>query len=213
MKVYHGSKQTITNPKDKGSRKDNDYGPAFYLTRDLKSAHEWACRNNTVGVVNVYNLNTSNLKILDLTDKKHYSVLNWLAILLHFRTLEDGFVKAFKNRLQFLEEHYFINVSDYDLVIGYRADDAYFRFPLDFIRGNLTIEQLEYSFDLGNLGVQYVIVSQRGINHLTYVNTITSEQKYIGSYFNNVAFASQRFDELNKDDEGIRIFDIIGNKK
>ena len=35
MKLYHGSKQIIENPKNKGSKIDNDYGPAFYLTKDL----------------------------------------------------------------------------------------------------------------------------------------------------------------------------------
>ena len=52
MKVYHGSKQIIEKPITKGSKDYNDYGPAFYTTRDLKSAHEWACRNGSVGYVN-----------------------------------------------------------------------------------------------------------------------------------------------------------------
>ena len=71
MKVYHGSKQIIKQPNIKGSKKDNDYGPAFYLTLDLDSAHEWACRNGSVGFVNFYELNTNNLKVLDLTNKEH----------------------------------------------------------------------------------------------------------------------------------------------
>lgn len=213
MKVYHGSKQTITSPKYQGSKKDNDYGPAFYLTRNIESSHEWACRNLTVGVVNEYELDLNGLKVLDLTDKTKYSVLNWLAVLLHFRTLEDSFVRPFKARLEFLEERYFIDVSKFDLVIGYRADDAYFRFPLDFIRGNLTLEQLEYAYSLGKLGIQYVITSQRGIEHLKYIKTIPSDAKYINQYFENVGFATKRFDELSKDDKGIRIFDVMEDRK
>ena len=213
MKLYHGSKQTIDKPTYNGPKKDNDYGPAFYLTEDLESAHEWACRNKTIGVVNVYQLNTSGLKILDLTDKTKYSVLNWVAILLHFRTLETSFINSFKTRLDFLEKHYFIDVGEYDLVIGYRADDAYFRFPLDFIRGNLTLAQLEYAFELGKLGVQHVITSQKGIEHLNYVKTIPSQRKYIDQYFNNVKFATQRFDQLSKDEDGVRIFDILRSDK
>ena len=213
MKVYHGSKQKIDNPINHGSKEDNDYGPAFYLTRDIDSAHEWACKNNTVGIVNSYKLNTNGLKILDLTDKNKYSVLNWLSVLLHFRKLESGFVDSFKNRLRFLEEHYYIDVNEYDLVIGYRADDAYFRFPLDFIRGNLTLEQLQYAFDLGNLGIQYVIVSQKGIDQLSFEESIPSEHKYINRYYDNVLFATKRFDQLDKDEEGIRIIDIMRNEK
>lgn len=213
MKLYHGSKLTISQPTHQGSKKDNDYGPAFYMTGDLKSAHEWACRNNTIGIVNEYELNTRGLKVLDLTDKNKYSVLNWLAVLLHFRSLDIGFVNAFKSRLDFIEEHFYIDVNKYDLVIGYRADDAYFRFPLDFVRGNITLEQLEYSFNLGKLGIQYVITSQKGIEHITFIKSFKSKKEYINQYFDNVINATKRFDQLSKDEDGTRIFDIMRKYK
>lgn len=213
MKVYHGSKTKIEHPTYNGSQEDNDYGPAFYMTMDLESAHEWACRNNVVGVVNEYELNLKGLNILDFTDKTNFSVLNWLAILLHYRKLDPNFVRNFKTRIDYIEKHYYIDASKYDLVIGFRADDAYFRFPLDFIRGNITLEQLEYAFKLGNLGIQYVITSQKGIDHLKFVKTIPSEEKYLNQYFNTVLSATKRFDELGKDEEGIRIFDILRELK
>lgn len=213
MKLYHGSKLTISNPTYNGSKIDNDYGPAFYLTREVDSAHEWACKNRIVGIVNEYNLRTSNLNILDLTDKTKYTVLHWLAILLHFRTLDTNFVKSFENRLKFIENEFYIDVTKYDLVIGYRADDAYFRFPLDFIRGNLTLNQLEYAFNLGSLGIQYVITSPKGIQHLRFIKSFPSSNKYIDRYFDNVTFATKRFDDLNKDEEGIRIFDLMRGDK
>lgn len=213
MKLYHGSKSVVANPINKGSKDDNDYGPAFYMTKDLESAHEWACKNNTVGIVNEYKLDTRGLKILDLTNKEKYTVLNWLAVLLHYRGSESSLAKTFAMRLDFIEKHYFIDVNDYDLVIGYRADDAYFRFPADFIRGNLTLEQLEYSFNLGELGIQYVITSQKGIDHLSFVKSFPSEDKYINQYFNTVTRATLAFDALNKDEEGIRIIDLMRNKK
>ena len=213
MKVYHGSKAVIDHPRPFGSSKDNDYGPAFYLTRDKESAHEWACRNNNIGVVNEYEINVSGLKILDLSDSSQYSVLHWLAILIHYRSLDSGFVKSFVTRLKFLEEHYFIDVTQYDMVIGYRADDAYFRFPLDFIRGNLTLEQLSQSFQLGNLGIQYVLISERAFKRLKFVKVEPSEEKYINRYFNQVREATNRFDSLSKDEEGLRIQDIVRNLK
>ena len=213
MKVYHGSKLIIENPLFEGSKKNNDYGPAFYLTLDLQSAHEWACRNNSVGVVNEYELNLSNLNILDLTDKNKYSVLNWLAILLHFRSLDSGFKKAFENRLKFIEEKYYIDVTKFDVVIGYRADDAYFRFPLDFVRGNLTLEQLDYSFQLGKLGIQYVLISDKSFKHLKYIKSVISNESYIEKYFYSVKRATEQFDNLSKDEEGTRIIDIMrGNR-
>ena len=213
MKIYHGSKQRIEKPIVKGSRLDNDYGPAFYLTLDLGSAHEWASRNNSIGYVNVYDFDFTNLKVLDLTDKTKYSVLNWIAILLHFRSLDPGFIKAFNNRLNKLEERFYIDVNKYDVIKGYRADDAYFRFPLDFVRGNLTLEQLEESFNLGNLGIQYALISDKAISRLKYKESILSSEKYINRYFESVRTATKRFDELDKDKEGIRIRDILESKE
>ena len=213
MKLYHGSKQIVAKPLHKGSKIDNDYGSAFYLTKDLEAAHEFACKNDTIGVVNEYELDINGLHILDLTDSNKYSVLNWIAILLHYRSLPNNFVNAFKARLSYLEKHYFIDIDKYDLVIGLRADDAYFRFPTDFVRGNITLEQLEYSYKLGDLGIQYVITSQKGIDHLKYIRSFESEEKYVRRYFETVNKATKTFDSLNKDEEGTRIFDITRQEK
>lgn len=211
MKLYHGSKYIVDQPIAKGSKPDNDYGPAFYLTRDLKSAKEWACRNNSVGYVNVYEFNQRNLKVLDLTDKNKYSVLNWLAILLHYRELPSTYKNNFLKRLKFIEDNYYIDVKQYDLVIGYRADDAYFRFPTEFIVGNITLEQLDYSFQLGQLGIQYVVISNRAIKRLKFKEAILSEEKFVNCYFENVTLATKRFDKLDKDADGIRIMDLMKN--
>lgn len=213
MILYHGSKEPIKSPRVHGSSKQNDYGPAFYMTSDLESAHEWACRNNIVGYVNVYDLDKRGLKVLDLTDSNKWSVLNWLAILLHNRSLDSGFIRFFANRLRFLEDNYYIDVEDYDLVKGYRADDAYFRFPLDFVRGNLTIEQLEEAFKLGELGIQYVAISEKCIAKLKYKESFVSDEKYINQYFQSVSRATKRFDSMNKDEDGIRIQDLMRRKK
>ena len=48
---------------------------------------------------------------------------------------------------------------------------------------------------------------------MKFVRSFPSENKYIDRYFKNVAFATKRFDELNKDEEGTRIFDIMRNDK
>ena len=56
MNIYHGSKRIIKEPIPKGSDPHNDYGPAFYLTLDLDSAKSWACKNDSVGIVNKYSV-------------------------------------------------------------------------------------------------------------------------------------------------------------
>ena len=84
MIIYHGSKTMIVNPIKGGSDPNNDYGPSFYLTLDLDSAKSWACKNNTIGVVNKYVVDNKiyeELKILDLTNKTKFRTPNgnpWL---------------------------------------------------------------------------------------------------------------------------------------
>ena len=72
MKIYHGSKQVIEKPIFKGSNAKNDYGPAFYVTTSIDAAKIWACKLDTLGVVNEYEISEKKIKklsILDLTDK------------------------------------------------------------------------------------------------------------------------------------------------
>lgn len=215
MKLYHGSKYIIKTPIYKGSNEHNDYGPAFYMTTDLKAAQEWAGRNDSVGIVNEYKINIKNLKILDLTNKDEYSVLTWLAILMHNRNLPLSFKEDFKNRLEWLEKNYYVDVNQYDIVIGFRADDAYFAFPLEFIRGNLTYDKLENIYLLGNLGKQIVIMSKKAIGRIKFVNSFESNPLYINKYKERIDDASKTFRNiLNEglDKPGIRIGDIINDK-
>lgn len=198
MKIYHGSKIIIDHPFVKGSNEVNDYGPSFYLTKDLEAAKSWACKNNSVGIVNEYEIKDSSfhkLKILDLTNKSKYSVLNWMAILMHFRELDSSFKRNNQLTLDWLAKYY-IDVNEYDVIIGYRADDSYFRFPLRFISNDLSFEDLEDVFLSGHLGIQYAFMSARSIKNLSFKKIIECDDKYLGHYFSIVTKASNQFDEL-----------------
>ena len=198
MIIYHGSKQIIEQPLYKGSNSANDYGAAFYLTLDLKAAKSWACRNDTLGIVNKYFVHDEtfkSLKVLDLTNKDKYSVLNWLAILMHFRTLDTSFKNNNKVILDWLEKYY-INVDEYDVIIGFRADDSYFRFPIRFISNDLAFEDLEDVFKSGQLGIQYAFISKRAIKALKYDGVINCDVSFLGHYYSLVKEASEEFDIL-----------------
>ena len=214
MNIYHGSKQEIKSPIIKGSNDHNDYGPSFYMTMDLASAKAWACRNNILGIVNEYFIDShvfNNLKILDLTDKSKYSVLNWLAILIHFRTLKPLFIKENKYALDYLEKYY-IDVNDFDVVKGYRADDAYFRFPISFIQNDLSFNDLEKTYLSGNLGIQYAFMSERAIKALKFVRTMECEEYQKGRYFDAVVKATNDLNQvlsLPRDPSKTYILDLI----
>ena len=198
MVLYHGSKKIIETPSYKGSNTTNDYGPSFYLTKDLNAAKSWACRNDSVGVVNKYYVNDntySHLRILDLTDKNKYSVLNWLAILMHFRTLDSTFINNNRLVLEWLHKYY-INVDEYDVIIGYRADDSYFRFPIRFISNDLAFEDLEDVFVSGHLGIQCAFMSEKAIKSLKYKGFIECDDFYLGHYYSIVRKATKEFDVL-----------------
>lgn len=198
MKIYHGSKVLIEHPVVKGSNEANDYGPSFYLTKDLDAAKSWACKSNSVGVVNEYEIRDASfnsLKILDLTNKSKYSVLNWMAILMHFRELDSSFTRNNQLTLDWLQKYY-IDVNEYDVIIGFRADDSYFRFPLRFVSNDLSFDDLEDVFLSGHLGVQYAFMSERSIKLLTFKKMIEFGNEYLGHYYSIVTKASQQFDEL-----------------
>ena len=213
MKIYHGSKTIIHEPIYRGSNVFNDYGPNFYTTDNFEDASIWACRNNTTGYVNVYEVNLKNLKILNLTDKSKYSVLHWIAILLDNREFSYSFRKLNQGRIMKITDKYHINLDDYDVIIGYRADDAYFRFPKEFISGNISLELLEKVFELGELGTQIVFHSEKAIKRLHFKKAIPADSKFVGHYFEQVQRATSIFDDLLKksidSNEGTRIGDLL----
>lgn len=165
--IYHGSKDIIKKPYYHGGKAENDYGYGFYCTESLELAKEWACSNNEQnGFSNKYSIRLEGLKILDLTDKK-YSILNWMAILLKHRTFDLG-NQISRQAKEYLISNFYIDVSAYDIVIGYRADDSYFSFARDFVNNTISVRQLSEAMDLGQLGKQFVIISPTAFERLKF---------------------------------------------
>ena len=101
-----------------------------------------------------------------MLDEK-YSILNWIAILLknrHF-DIDSEFSMASK---EYLLENFLIDTTDYDVVIGYRADDSYFSFANGFISNTLSLNGLNKALRLGYLGTQIVLISDKAINNLFF---------------------------------------------
>ena len=63
----------------------------------------------------------TGMKILDLSSER-YSVLNWLAILLKYRRIRIT-SPIMKRRVEWLIRHSGIDISEYDIIIGYRAEE------------------------------------------------------------------------------------------
>lgn len=173
--IYHGSKYIIEKPYFHGGKATNDYGFGFYCTKNLDLAKEWSCNNyENNGFANKYSIELSGLKILDLTDKR-YSILNWLAILLKFRTFDLNNEISLQGK-EYLLKHFYIDVDNYDIVIGYRADDSYFSFARDFINNTISLRQLSKAMELGQLGKQVVIISKLAFEKLHFEGFETADR-------------------------------------
>lgn len=176
MIIYHGSKDIIERPEfGKGNRK-NDYGLGFYCTENVELAKEWACSNNeTNGYANQYEIDLSSYKVLDLREEK-YSILNWMALLLKFRTFDVNTPISVQAK-EYILENFYVDVEEYDVISGYRADDSYFSFAKDFINNTISVEQLAEAMRLGELGIQIVLKSKTAFDTVKYISYELAECK------------------------------------
>ena len=215
--VFHGSDHVIDSPSYSFGRANshNDYGLGFYCTQELDLAKEWANRSTQHGFANKYSIDERGLRVLDLCDKGRFTVLNWIAILLHNRELSEDDRLEYEEELAFLERYY-VPTEEYDVVIGYRADDAYFRFPLMFVRGVLTYAKLETIYTLGDLGKQYALVSEKAFRNLRFIEAIPSEASFQERYWAKKDSADRSYRELEREErrsKGVRIRDLMGESR
>ncbi len=174
MIVYHGSKDIIEKPEFGKGNVRNDYGLGFYCTENIDLAKEWACSNNeTNGYANKYELDLNEYNVLDLR-KNEYSILNWIAILLKFRTFDVNSPLSLQAK-EYILNNFYIDVENYDIIVGYRADDSYFSFAKDFINNAISVEQLAKAMQLGELGIQIVLKSQKAFDKIKFVNYEVAE--------------------------------------
>lgn len=166
-KIYHGSSNIIEKPIYGYGKTYNDYGLGFYCTDNLEMAKEWGVGNNQDGYANCYELDCSNLNILDLNDSS-FCILHWLSILLENREFDIPSGLALEAK-QYLLDNFSVDYKTYDAIIGYRADDSYFSFAQDFINGTISYEQLNRAMHLGKLGQQFVLKSQEAFDRIKFL--------------------------------------------
>ena len=164
--LYHGSPNKVVVPQFGFGEGKHDYGKGFYLTESIELAKEWAvCRpDETNGWVHKYELDTTNLKILDFQE---YNVLSWLAELMKHRDASDS--RRYKVLSKKFIAEYGIDTSEYDVIKGWRANASYFYIAKEFVRDNIDIEILEELLSLGGLGIQYCIKSELAYSKLAEV--------------------------------------------
>jgi len=166
MIIYHGSVNIIERPEYGLGKAHNDYGLGFYCTENLDLAREWAVDYKRDGYSNCYELDIENLNILYLNSGE-YCILHWLALLLQNRSFDvkTALSKAAK---EYIIDNFLIDTSSYDAIVGYRADDSYFSYADDFIKGVISYRQLNNAMHLGDLGEQIVLLSKRAFECIQF---------------------------------------------
>ena len=178
-KLFHGSVAVIEQPVFGKGARNNDYGRGFYCTEEIELAREWACSRQKNGYVNEYEFNMAGLKILNLNDPE-YNILNWLALLAENRTYwQRGSIAEEAKR--YIKENFLPDISGYDVIIGYRADDSYFSFAQDFVAGVISLEKLSEAMRFGKLGEQIVLKSERAFQNIRFTGSesVDAEIYYI----------------------------------
>ena len=99
---------------------------------------------------------------------------NGLALLAAHRTYwQNGSIAA--EAKAYIREHFLVDISGYDVIIGYRADDSYFAFAQDFAAGGISLQKLSEAMHLGKLGEQVVLKSRKAFSAIQYLGNEPAE--------------------------------------
>ena len=140
---------------------------SLYYNLRFHFAKEWACAKQKNGYANIYDLDMTGLKVLHL-NAPEYNILNWLAILADNRTYwQNGSIA--EQAKNYIKENFLPDISEYDVIVGYRADDSYFSFAQDFVAGVISLQKLSEAMRFGKLGEQIVLKSQNAFEQITFV--------------------------------------------
>lgn len=208
--LYHGSPEIIQTPLFEKGKSYNDYGKGFYCTEHLELAKEWACTENTDGYANKYEIDTVGLSVLNLSSEE-YTILHWLALLMKYRKFRIS-TPVMKHGADWLKENFLLDLTPYDAVVGYRADDSYFSFARAFVNNEISLKQLSYAMHLGKLGEQFVLKSPAAFENIQFIsyeiadNTEYYVKRKVRDDEARAAFRA----ELERDDlNGLYMRDII----
>lgn len=210
MRLWHGSQKIIKAPELGLGKVHNDYGLGFYCTENLDLAKEWACSRDVDGFANRYELDMTDLNILDLLSPQ-YSVMHWIALLIEHRSFRKDTAVAV-GACEYLYDHFLPDTEAYDVIRGWRADDSYFSYARAFVNNTITVEQLSRSMGLGNLGEQIMLKSERAFKSIRFAGFDRAPQALYGPLAkerDEAARAQHRELLAENPFEGIRIVDII----
>ena len=166
--LFHGCRTTFNMPLDlKHSKANNDFSIGFYLGENLEQSSIYIS-NSLANKVYAFKLDLNNLRV-----HKFGVTVEWMLSIAYYR----GWLNDFK------DNHYLKNiikdVEESDVIIAPIADNKMFDLVSDFVRGNITDMQCKHSLAATNLGMQYVLRTQKSLNQTNLISTfhICSQEK------------------------------------
>lgn len=171
LTIYHGSDHIVNKLVFGNGKRNNDYGLAFYTTENIDLAKEWAALYCSYQhcYLNTYTIYTNDLNVLRLNDEDY---LEWLAISINNRkpdalvnTNDDIVLEC----IRILNETKYIDISKYDCIVGWIADDSYFSFVEDYVFNRITTDVFIKAIKLGGLGSQFACISKKAFEHIGFV--------------------------------------------
>ena len=211
--LYHGTDHQIEKPVLDGGKATNDYGKGFYCTEHYELACEWAAKvKGRPAVVNKYELRGTGLKVLDLSSSK-YNILNWMVLLLKNRTFTLTSPISVEAK-KYLLENFDVDVTGFDVIKGYRADDSYFSFAEDFLNNTISVQKLAKAMKLGKLGIQIVLISEKAFSQLRFIESQDVDNlKYFSAYDKRDKKARAKYVEeranMQMDENELYMIDIL----
>lgn len=167
MRIYHGAKQIVREPRFGIGRSYNDFGLGFYCTENEERASEWAVSASANGFVSVYAFNDTGLRVIDLASSQ-YTILHWLNLLMNYRVFDSTSASLHQAR-EYIMRNYSVDYQSCDCISGYRADDVSFALAQMFLNNELSLQELQKNLRSGDLGKQFVLKSNRAFDRISYV--------------------------------------------
>ena len=156
--LYHGSKEGIIGNIQPLSRGDCDFGVGFYTGTDTLQPLTLVCGEPNPRFY-VVDLKLDGLKILNLE-----LGLDWAMVVAYHR----GYMDIIRGSE--LYEKYAHLFDDYDLIIGYIANDRLYTELTRFFNGDITDVALMNCLVALDLGKQYVAKTQKGCDAFSIIS-------------------------------------------
>lgn len=158
--LFHGAKNSIQGqPSFSFSNEKNDFGHGFYLGENLFQSASFVSGYPSSSVY------IAHLKLDDTLRTIEYHVdTDWMLTIAYCR----GKLKEYE-KSTYLKE-ILSRLNGADVIKAPIADNRMFRILDEFIEGNITDLQCRSALSATDLGMQYVIVSDKGLKNLQIIH-------------------------------------------